>query len=241
MRNLLSRIDGRLILVRIVLPACLLTALMVGIGFLITRALTHDWPFTAEDGVDRSLAAHRTGTWNDVSDVFSTGASTLWAIPLAIAAVVAARLVFHRWREAGFIAVAMLVEVSVFLLTTLLVHRSRPGVPELDVSPPTSSYPSGHSAAALALYGSVALVIYLHARRRTAWLLLLIPVAVAGSRLYRGMHHPSDVIAGLLLGFLAILIAKRAVLDTEQATRTARATAGRTGHRPRPRALGGAR
>lgn len=215
MRNALRRIDGRLILVRIVLPACLLTILMVGIGLLITRALVHDWPFTAEDGVDRSLAAHRGHTWTDVSGVFSTGASTAFAIPLAAVAVIGARLYFHRWREAAFIAVAMLVEVSVFLLTTLMVHRARPAVPELDISPPTSSYPSGHTAAALALYGSLALVVYLHSRRRAAWLLLLIPAAVGASRLYRGMHHPSDVAAGLLLGLLSILIARRAILVSE--------------------------
>jgi len=218
MQNVLRRIDGRLILMRIVLPACLLVLLMVGIGLLITRVLAHDWPFTREDGVDRAFAAHRTRLWNDVSGVFSTGASTPFAIPLALVAVIGARLFYHRWREAAFIAVAMLVEVSVFLVTTLLVHRSRPGVPELDISPPTSSYPSGHTAAALALYGSLALLIYLRTQRRSAWLLLLIPAAVGTSRLYRGMHHPSDVAAGLLLGLLSILIANRAILARDQTT-----------------------
>lgn len=224
MRNVLRRIDGRLILTRIVLPACLLVLLTVGIGLLITRVLAHDWPFTVEDGVDRALAARRTHLWNDVSGVFSTGASTAWAVGFALVAIVGARLFHHRWREAAFIAVAMLVEVSVFLLTTLLVHRSRPGVVELDVSPPTSSYPSGHTAAALALYGSIALLVHLRTRRPYAWLLLLIPLAVGASRLYRGMHHPSDVAAGLLLGLLSILIANRAILTrgTSAATPAAR-------------------
>jgi membrane-associated phospholipid phosphatase len=99
-----------------------------------------------------------------------------------------------------------------FLVTTLVVHRPRPHVVKLDHSPPTSSFPSGHTAAALTLYGALALLIYLHTRRRSAWLLLLMPAAVGMARLYRGMHHPSDVLAGLLLGTLAITAAYRAVL-----------------------------
>ena len=67
-------------------------------------------------------------------------------------AVVGARLFYHRWREPLFIAVTMVTELSAFLVTTLLVHRPRPAVPELDISPPTSSFPSGHTAAALALF-----------------------------------------------------------------------------------------
>ena len=229
MRKVSRRIEGRLILLRIVLPACLLTLLMVGLGLLITRVLAHQWPFTVEDGVDRAFAAHRGRLGNDVSGVFSTGASTPWAISLTVVAVVGARLFYRRWREAMFIAAAMLVEVSVFLVTTLLVHRARPGVPELDISPPTSSYPSGHTAAALALYGSLALLVFLRTRRSWAWLLLLIPAAVGTSRLYRGMHHPSDVVAGLILGTLSLYIAKRAVLDSERTAPDSRPSAPASG------------
>jgi membrane-associated phospholipid phosphatase len=41
--------------------------------------------------------------------------------------------------------------------------------------------------------------------------MLAIPLSVAASRLYRGMHHPSDVVFGLLNGLAAVLIARYAV------------------------------
>ena len=194
-----------------------LVGAMLGLGWLVTRAFVHDWPFTVEDGVDRSLVGDRTPLLNHISAFLSTMASTPYAIGLTVLAAVIARLVFHRWRETWFIAGAVALEATVFLVTTLVIARPRPQVPHLDVSPPTSSFPSGHTAAALALYGAIILVARYHGAGWPVWLLLLIPLAVGGSRLYRGMHHPSDVIAGLLLGAACLALMRAAVL-TEPAT-----------------------
>ena len=110
------------------------------------------------------------------------------------------RLVTHRWTESLFVATALVAEVSVFLVTTMVVDRARPVVPHLDSAPPTSSFPSGHTAAATALYVAVALVARRHGDR--------VAGVAAGRRAVRGrplsavpgMHHPSDVLAGALLG-----------------------------------------
>lgn len=217
-----SRPGGRHILVRVLIPAIALTLLMAGLGLLLVHELSGVWPFTAEDGVDRALAAHRDRGLNDVSGFFSTVANTPSASALTALAVVVARFVYRRWHEALFIALAVGTEVSVFLVTTMLVHRSRPNVVELDRSPPTSSFPSGHTAAALALYGALALLVYLHTRNKLSWLLFLMPVAVGMARLYRGMHHPSDVVGGLLLGALSIVISQRAVLVPSAVTQRVR-------------------
>ncbi len=185
---------------------------MAALGWLVTRPLAHQWPFTAEDGVDRFLAARRDRGLNDVTSWLSTVGNTPCAGALTAAAFAGARLAYRRWREALFVAAAVLAELVSFLITTALIHRPRPGTVELDHSPPTSSFPSGHTAAALALYGALALLLYLHTRKRYVWALLLMPVAVGFARLYRGMHHPSDVLAGLLLGALALAAAWYALL-----------------------------
>jgi undecaprenyl-diphosphatase len=88
----------------------------------------------------------------------------------------------------------------------------------MDVSPPTSSFPSGHTSAAVALYLGIALLLVLRARdgrmKATWWaLLVLVPIGVALTRMYRGMHHPSDVVASFLNGGTCVLIMWRAVLD----------------------------
>ena len=85
---------------------------------------------------------------------------------------------------------------------------------KLDTAPPTSSFPSGHTAASIALYIGVLFIIGRRMRPsvgRTLLqiVLLAVPVAVGLSRLYRGMHHPTDVIAGVVLGVLCLAVAGR--------------------------------
>ena len=72
-----------------------------------------------------------------------------------------------------------------------------------------ASYPSGHTAASIAIYGGIALLVSSRLANRKArvavWTVaLLIPVYVAFARLYRGMHHPLDVAGGVIIGVLAL-------------------------------------
>ncbi|WP_089157597.1 phosphatase PAP2 family protein [Micromonospora sp. NBS 11-29] len=203
---------------RVLLPLVLLFALMVGLGLLVTRVLAHTWPFTVEDAVNRELAGDRTAGWNDVSLVFSTLASTQMIVVVTVLAALVLRLVLHRWREPLFLCAAVSAQALIFLFTTMVIDRNRPMVERMDASPPTSSFPSGHTSAATALYVGLALLLALRARstpaKATWWaLLVLVPLGVALTRMYRGMHHPSDVVASFLNGCTCVAIMARAVLD----------------------------
>jgi len=204
---------------RVLLPVSLLLGVMVLLGMLVTRAFARTWPFTVEDAVNRELAGDRTGGWNDVSLVFSTLASTqmIVVVTVLVALALALRLWLKRWREPLFLCAAVTAQALVFLLTTLAIDRQRPAVEHMDTSPPTSSFPSGHTSAAVALYVGIAVLMALRARSTGAkvawWALLLVPLGVALTRMYRGMHHPSDVVASFVNGGTCVLIMARAVLD----------------------------
>ena len=189
-----------------------LSAAMILLGLLLTRGMAHVWPISAEDGIDRFFAARRVPWANTVTDILCNLANTFGAAAVALIAVVWTRWRCGGWREPLYLVFSALLELVVFLVTTAAVHRPRPAVPELDASPPTSSFPSGHTAAAVALYGAVAFLVYKRTGRNTSWLLLLMPAAVGVARLYRGMHHPSDVVAGALLGAACVWAANRCVL-----------------------------
>ncbi|MEW2141207.1 phosphatase PAP2 family protein [Micromonospora vinacea] len=203
---------------RVLLPVSLLLGLMVLLGVLVTRVFARTWPFTVEDAVNRDLAAERTGDWNNISLVFSTLASTQMIVVVTVLVALALRLWLKRWREPLFLCAAVTAQALVFLLTTMAIDRRRPAVEHMDVSPPTSSFPSGHTSAAVALYVGIAVLMALRARStgaKVAWwtLLLMVPLGVAMTRMYRGMHHPSDVVASFVNGGTCVAIMARAVLD----------------------------
>jgi hypothetical protein len=202
---------------RVLLPIVVLLAVMMGLGLLITKVAEHVWPFTVEDGVNRGFAAHRTDFWNGVTAFWSFVGSTPCIIGVCVIVAITLRLTLHRWREPLFLCAVVSAQAVVFFFTTLVIDRPRPEVKHLDVSPPTSSFPSGHTSAAFTLYVGLALVLSMLLQHTWAkslcWLLILVPIAVATSRLYRGMHHPSDVTASFFNGTMCIWIMSRAVLD----------------------------
>ena len=140
---------------------------------------------TADAHVERWLAAHRTPWLNHVTAFVTWLAETPTAIALAFVLFVGLRLWLHRWRESFIVLTALVGELLVFLLCTSLIDRSRPPVHHLDGAPPTSSFPSGHTGAAVALYGSLAVILLIHSGRRgltwpVAALLMVIPVRGRG-------------------------------------------------------------
>ncbi len=186
-------------------------------GWLVAALDDAVWPLTREESLVQWLEAHRSPRWNEITAAMSWIADTRHIIITLVVVAVGFRLVFHRWRESAFVVAAVSMQALAFVATTAVVSRTRPAVEHLDVSPPTSSFPSGHAGAALALYGSIALVLAWHTRRRwlrpLVWLVLAVPPAcVAYARLYRGMHFPSDVAGSLLNSAVCITLAARAIL-----------------------------
>jgi diacylglycerol kinase family enzyme/membrane-associated phospholipid phosphatase len=192
-------------------------ALMVGFGLLITGPARHVWPLTAEDDVNEGFERIRTGPLTTLSYLGSEAGNTLTVIAGTLLSCLALLLVprLPMWRQAAFLAVAVSLQSLVFLVITESVDRTRPDVHRIDDSPPTSSYTSGHTGAATALYAGLAVLVLSRVRRPWRWplagLLFLVPLTVGVARLYRGMHHPTDVVGGLANGALSLLIVGRAL------------------------------
>ncbi|WP_239487245.1 diacylglycerol kinase family protein [Streptomyces durocortorensis] len=173
---------------------------------------------TAEDAAVEALEDARTTTLDTASTIASALGDTSTVVGLTLLACLALVLVprLPRWREAVFLAVGVSLQSVVFVLITASVDRTRPDVERMDDSPPTSSYTSGHTGAATALYAGLAVLVLSRTRARwrkpLAALLLLLPLLVGLARLYRGMHHPTDVAGGLANGALSLLVVGRAVL-----------------------------
>ena len=177
------------------------------VGWLIVTLATPSALSRAEDSVNQWFLDARTPTLDTLSHLGSSLSDTVTCIVLLVVLTMAFRWWLGRWRESWTLFAAIVGELLVFLIVTAVVNRPRPGVPHLDAAPPTSSFPSGHTAAAVAFYGCVAVIVMRQLRPRwlavvVASLLWLVPVVVGVSRIYRGMHYPTDVVFGALGGGL---------------------------------------
>lgn len=190
----------------------LVAALIIGLGFLLVDVLL---PIHAighsDEAVNVWLAQHRDGTLNDASFVGSS-IGDIPVLPVLVTIVVVIAAILRHWRVVAFVLGAIVVEVATYRVASLIVHRHRPEVVRLDKLPVEQSFPSGHVAASIAVYGALALIATSRWRARwvaiVAWgLAILLPVVVASSRMYRGMHHPIDVTSGAIVGVLAIAVA----------------------------------
>jgi undecaprenyl-diphosphatase len=94
------------------------------------------------------------------------------------------------------------------LLNNLLkfgFSRPRPQIFEWGTHASSSSFPSGHAMSSVVVYGTVAyLAARLQQRGSTRVLTLLLAgviiIAICGSRMYLGVHYPSDILAGIMIG-----------------------------------------
>ncbi|MFI7445587.1 phosphatase PAP2 family protein [Nonomuraea indica] len=215
----------------LLLPLVALATVTYGAGELITSLPT------GEAAVNTRLAAWRTGLWNTLTDIGTSLSDTPYIVALTAVTAAFLGLVRRRWHEAAFLVAAVWSQSLIFLATSALVARHRPPVHHLDPAPPTSSFPSGHVSAAVGFYCAVTLLLAARLRSPVArvlvWTLgVAVPLIVAFSRLYRGMHFLTDVLWGLLLGACCVAVSARAIL-----TRHRRVQADR---HERPRAPAGA-
>lgn len=134
--------------------------------------------------------------WSKVGDTHAILLISLVFCPLVLA-------IWRRWCPVLFVALTMFGELSLFLASAAAVDRPRPPIENLDGPMPTSSFPSGHIAATLCVWTAIAIIVFPRTDRWWRWvfvaLAVIMPVGVATSRMYRGMHHPTDFMGAILL------------------------------------------
>jgi undecaprenyl-diphosphatase len=126
------------------------------------------------------------------------------------------------WKRAlGWLTLTMVGALVLDLALKYAFHRSRP-VPFFGAVPHTYSFPSGHALFSFCFYGVMAGLI--NARVRSLWLRIVVfsvaalMIGLIGlSRIYLGVHYPSDVIAGYLAG--AIWVSTMVMMDRVSKTR----------------------
>jgi undecaprenyl-diphosphatase len=173
------------------------------IGYLLTNYTEGTAFGRADDSVVRWLQTFRTPGLDDISYVWSKAGDTHAILAISLVFCPIALAVWRQWRPVLFVVLTMIGEVTLFLCAAAAVKRPRPPVEQLDGQMPTSSFPSGHIAATMCLWLAIAIIVMARVNGWWRWisvaLVVIMPMGVTLSRMYRGMHHPTDVLGAVIL------------------------------------------
>lgn len=198
-------------LVILVKGGALLLVVWSALG-LLYMWLLDDGPIgEADRAMVHWMVDRRTDRLDTLSTIGSGFSDTIVKVILVVVFGGVMVAVWRRWHDAVFLATAVIFEASVFVLASFIVGRERPDVEQLEPGAPSGSFPSGHAAAAVAFYAGVMLIGRWHTRNRLVrgtlvTIAVVVPILVAVSRTYRGMHHPLDVVSGALLGIASLVV-----------------------------------
>jgi undecaprenyl-diphosphatase len=203
---------------QLLVAAVLLLGAVVGVGLMLVNLDPGSALLRGDVGVVAWLAEHRVPALDAISGPLAELGNTGVVVGGGAVAAVLTYVITRRLRPALVIVTVLVGEVLIFLVATAVVGRPRPPVAHLDATlPPTSSFPSGHTAAAVCLYGAIAALVLRGTQAWWRWLVLAAAVvlvgAVAFARLYRGAHHPTDVLASMAFAVPWLLVTLRLVGD----------------------------
>ena len=180
-------------------------------AIVLTEAVVHHGALGELDGPFRDwVIDHRTGFVTEVM----VNASRFGSTPTLVVIVVAvAALLAWKGRKADSLLVlgGSAGALALGPVLKVLVERPRPALSDHIVFVHSWSYPSGHSLNSMAVLGLLTVLAIRErpgAPRRTLLALLgaFLVVMVGFSRVYLGVHWPSDVLAGWLIGVLWLTV-----------------------------------
>jgi undecaprenyl-diphosphatase len=203
-------------------------ALAIGTFLLVTHeTIAEKEGATFDRTILVALARLRTPRLTGIMvDLTALGSPTL--VTLFTAVTFAILVVLRDRRGALHLTLASIGTWIWTSATKHIIERARPTEVERLVEVSGYSYPSGHSLAAAALYLTMAIVAGTHLRTVSSKAVLMagasaLVALVALSRVYLGVHYPSDVISGVSLGtaWALILAAAIAVVTGRRASKRA--------------------
>lgn len=192
----------------------MIIALIVVIGSLnlfieLTDSLKTEAIANIDENITQEIISYRNPGLTKFF-IFMTEIGDLYGY-LAVVSIyfLVSRLIFKRWKYVLQTTLVLILAVTSNMMLKRFIDRARPGIEHM-VSVETLSYPSGHAMSAMAFYG---FLIYLCTKFRisklikTSLIVLLsfIILSIGISRIYLGVHFPTDIAGGFIAGLIWVI------------------------------------
>jgi undecaprenyl-diphosphatase len=188
------------------LAGVLATALLAGLAAVVMEGLTQRF----DERVLRGLEAARSPLMTEIMIEITTIGS---GVPLILMVAFAALLLWltrHRWS----FALLVLGSLGGTLVNRILKNtfdRERPTVVDAVEQVTSLSFPSGHATSSFIVYGVLAYIVSRLAPQRSVriaiWSAAVAMIVLVGfSRMYLGVHYPTDVVGGFLVGLAWVMV-----------------------------------
>ena len=181
--------------------------LFVILGYLVKFYSEQLIPF------DSSIQTAIRGDLPAILTTIFRGITRLIDLPIVISWAILLTVIFYlkKWKSESLLVAGNLSLAGILIVSLKhLYQRPRPEILHL-VEEKGFSFPSGHSLAVTLLIGSLIIIVGQRVKDRTVKLILqfllgIYLVSVIISRVYLGVHYPSDVLASLCLGLGILFI-----------------------------------
>jgi undecaprenyl-diphosphatase len=153
--------------------------------------------------IDRNTPA-----WLDAPMLAVTALGYYYVVVPVLLVAVGLFLRYGRRLSALLLTVATCGSVLLTTVLKVVFERARPELVDSGYTASFYSFPSGHATVAVAFYGTLTLLVAYNLRGRARWTVAAVGVAlvllIGFSRLYLGVHYPTDILAGYLSALLWI-------------------------------------
>lgn len=186
-------------MIRKILPAAIALLLFAWLAAMVTAGRTQAF----DDSIRAAVHAHA----SPALDIAMQNISRIGEPKVLIdtgAVLLLFFLATRKWRTAWLVLLTVGGAELIDQILKLIFHRPRPHV-FFGRQPFGYSFPSGHSLVSFVVFGALAVFLTPHVRSRVwRWVLYLaaasVVLAIGLSRVYLGMHYPTDVLGGYVAG-----------------------------------------
>lgn len=189
----------------------LLVIVFFGISlFLILTKSLNTYILTQYDALfTQYVISYRVNALTDYF-VFVTHVGDVYGyIAVVFICAVALNFFSKNWKYIIQIILVLIFSALLNMVLKHIINRARPTTEHL-VFVETLSYPSGHAMSAIAFYGYLIYLFYSLKINKlikivTIFMLTLLIVSIGISRIYLGVHFPSDILGGFIAGTITLV------------------------------------